>query len=73
MKAVVYEGVRDVAVNELQSNLRHGGYFDMSQVEFAILEPTGKFSIQPKGSVRPPSRPISTCPRRTRPSSRTWS
>ena len=41
-------------VNELQSKLRHSGYFDIGQVDCAVMEPTGELSVQPKGFARPP-------------------
>nr|WP_162990644.1 DUF421 domain-containing protein [Maliibacterium massiliense] len=39
--------------NELLSTLRYSGYFNVSEVNYAILEPTGKLSVQPKGFARP--------------------
>lgn len=40
-------------VCELQSELRGQGYFDMAQVNFAVLETNGKVSILPKAQYRP--------------------
>lgn len=41
-----------MTVSELLSNLRYNGYFNIRDVESAILEPTGKLSVQPKGYAR---------------------
>ena len=41
-------------INELLSNLRYGGYFDIAEIDYAVLEPTGKLSVQAKGFARPP-------------------
>lgn len=39
-------------MNELLSNLRYSGYFNIQDVYTAILEPTGKISVQAKGGAR---------------------
>lgn len=51
-----WKGLRKAKMNlnELQSNLRYGGYFDVSQIDYAILESTGKVSVLPKGFARAP-------------------
>lgn len=41
-------------MNELLSSLRYGGYYNLSDIDYAVLEPTGKISVQPKGFARPP-------------------
>lgn len=41
-----------MTMSELLSNLRYSGYFNIRDVESAILEPTGKLSVQPKGYAR---------------------
>lgn len=41
-----------MTVSELLSNLRYSGYFNIRDVDSAILEPTGKLSVQPKGCAR---------------------
>ncbi len=41
-----------MTVSELLSNLRYSGYFNIRDVESAILEPTGKLSVQPKNFAR---------------------
>ncbi|MGI6551895.1 MAG: DUF421 domain-containing protein [Bacillota bacterium] len=40
-------------VDELTMQLREKGYFDLSQVEFAILETNGALSVLPKSQYRP--------------------
>ncbi|WP_294467270.1 DUF421 domain-containing protein [uncultured Anaerofustis sp.] len=40
-------------INDLLTQLRIKGYFDIANVEFAILETTGDISILPKESYRP--------------------
>jgi uncharacterized membrane protein YcaP (DUF421 family) len=39
-------------LDQLNSQLRVSGFFDMQQVEFAILEPGGELSVQPKSQYR---------------------
>lgn len=53
---IQWKGMRKARLNmnELLSNLRHNGYFNLDEVYYAILEPTGKLSVQPKGFARPP-------------------
>lgn len=41
-------------INELLSSLRYGGYFNINEVNYAILEPNGKLSILPKWYARQP-------------------
>lgn len=38
----------NIDINDLLSMLRERGYFDISSVEFAIFEPSGKLSVLPK-------------------------
>lgn len=40
-------------INDLLTQLRIKGYFDISNVEFAILETTGDISVLPKENYRP--------------------
>lgn len=40
-------------VNDFMSRCRVLGFFDLSEVELAILEPSGQLSILPKESARP--------------------
>lgn len=40
-------------LDEFQCLCREQGYFDISKIETAIMEPTGKLSILPKSSDRP--------------------
>ena len=35
-------------INDMLEEIRSAGYFDLSQVEYAILEPNGEVSILPK-------------------------
>ncbi|MGB9792010.1 MAG: DUF421 domain-containing protein [Thermacetogeniaceae bacterium] len=43
-------------VDDLLVQLREKGYFNISDVEFAILEPHGKLSVLPKASKKPVTR-----------------
>lgn len=43
-------------VDDLLVQLREKGYFNVSDVEFAILEPHGKLSVLPKSSKKPVTR-----------------
>ena len=40
-------------INDMLEEVRGAGYFDLSQVEYAILEPNGEVSILPKAEYRP--------------------
>ena len=40
-------------INDMLEEIRSSGYFDLSQVEYAILEPNGEVSILPKPEYRP--------------------
>lgn len=40
-------------INDMLEEVRSSGYFDLSQVEYAILEPNGEVSILPKPEYRP--------------------
>jgi uncharacterized membrane protein YcaP (DUF421 family) len=42
-------------VDDLTRELRSQGYFDINDVEYAILENSGTVSIMPKSSSRPPN------------------
>lgn len=58
---LIYDGVIDykelvkckIDVNDLLSMLREKGYFDISEVAYALFEPSGKLSVLPKGEWRP--------------------
>ena len=41
-----------IDVNDLLSQAREMGYFDLSEIEFAILEANGKISFLPKGEYK---------------------
>ena len=40
-------------INDMLEEVRSAGYFDLFQVEYAILEPNGEVSILPKPEYRP--------------------
>lgn len=40
-------------VNDLLEEARSNGYFDISEIEFAVLEATGNVSFLPKGQYKP--------------------
>lgn len=40
-------------INDMLEEIRGSGYFDLSQVEYAILEANGEISILPKSEYRP--------------------
>lgn len=40
-------------INDMLEEIRSAGYFDLSQVEYAILEANGEVSILPKSEYRP--------------------
>lgn len=40
-------------INDLLEECRGSGYFDLSQIEYALLEVNGKLSILPKGEYSP--------------------
>ncbi|MFZ5642195.1 MAG: YetF domain-containing protein [Bacillota bacterium] len=52
---LLVEAMRKTRINldELMSLLRQKSYFNLSQVEFAILEPNGKISVIAKSQNRP--------------------
>ena len=58
---LIYEGQSDykelvkckIDINDLLSMLREKGYFDITEVEYALFEPSGELSVLPKGSFRP--------------------
>ena len=43
----------NIDVNDLLSMLREKNYFDISDVAYAIFEPSGELSVLPKGNQRP--------------------
>ncbi len=40
-------------INDMLEEIRSNGYFDLSQVEYALMEANGKLSILPKAEYRP--------------------
>lgn len=42
-----------IDLNELLSQCRGQGYFNLADIEYAVLEPNGKLSILPKSDKRP--------------------
>ena len=42
-------------INDLLEQLRSGGYFDVSAIEYALMETNGKLSVLPKDQ-EPPRR-----------------
>ena len=40
-------------INDMLEEIRSAGYFDLSQIEYAVLEPNGDVSILPKPEYRP--------------------
>ena len=40
-------------INDMLEEIRSAGYFDLSQVEYAVLEANGQVSILPKPEYRP--------------------
>jgi len=40
-------------INDMLEEIRCEGYFDLSQVDYAVMEANGKFSILPKPEYRP--------------------
>ena len=51
---LIYKNMKKsmIDVNDLLSQAREMGYFDISEVEFAILEANGKISFLPKGEYK---------------------
>lgn len=52
---IIEKGLKDVKldVNELMEECRDKGYFDLTQIEYAIMETNGKISIMPKAEYKP--------------------
>lgn len=58
---IIYEGKINyknlkkskMSINDIIALSREQGYFDISDIAYAILENSGKLSIMPKGNVRP--------------------
>ncbi len=52
---IMYEGLKHVrlSVNDLLRELRYQGYFNISDIEHAIMENNGTISILPKAEKRP--------------------
>lgn len=53
---IVFNGLKKARfdVNDLLVELRTQGYFDLSEIDYAILEPNGSVSVLTKGYARPP-------------------
>ncbi len=53
---VLYDGLKRSRfdLNDLLRELRVLGYFDISEINYAILEPSGALSVLPKAYARPP-------------------
>ena len=51
---LIYKNMKKsmIDVNDLLSQAREMGYFDLSEIEFAILESNGKISFLPKGEYK---------------------
>ena len=51
---LIYKNMKKsmIDVNDILSQAREMGYFDISEVEFAILEANGKISFLPKGEYK---------------------
>ena len=52
---ILYEPMKKMKmdINDLLEQCRMSGYFDISQIEYAILEASGDLSILPKAKFRP--------------------
>ena len=42
-----------IDINDLLQDARESGYFDISQIDYAIMEPSGKISFLPKSKYHP--------------------
>ena len=42
-----------IDINDLLQDARESGYFDISEVNYAIMEPSGKISFLPKSKYKP--------------------
>lgn len=51
---LIYKNMKKsmIDVNDILSQAREMGYFDLSEIEFAILEANGKISFLPKGEYK---------------------
>ena len=52
---IVFDGLQKsrIDVNDLLSMLREKGFFDVSDVAYAVFETSGKLSVLPKGNQKP--------------------
>ena len=52
---ILYKGLRKAhfSVNDLMRELRNQGYFDITEIHYAMLETNGMVSVMPKASARP--------------------
>ena len=42
-----------IDINDLLQDARESGYFDISEIDYAVMEPSGKISFLPKGKYHP--------------------
>lgn len=45
-----------LTTDDLMAMLREKGFFDLNEIEFALLEPNGQLSVQPRSQARPVTR-----------------
>ena len=52
---ILYKGLKKArfSVNDLMRELRSQGYFDITEIHYAILETNGNVSVMPKAAARP--------------------
>lgn len=52
---ILYDGLKRIRfdINDLLRELRSQGYFDITQINYAILESNGMLSVLPKAADRP--------------------
>lgn len=52
---ILYKGLKKArfSINDLMRELRSQGYFDITEINYAILETNGNVSVMPKAAARP--------------------
>ncbi len=52
---ILYKGLKKArfSVNDMMRELRSQGYFDITEINYAILETNGNVSVMPKATARP--------------------
>ena len=52
---ILFQGLKKVKfeINDLLQEARKNGYFDLSEISYAIVEPNGSVSFLPKGEYKP--------------------